>query len=505
MKRPSEARVLAARAGSALRAGRRDEAALLARRALETEPPEAETLSMLSTILLSLGDSANAAVLMEAAIGRVSAAAPAAWYLGLGDALAGRGQRDEALDAYRRAVAAAPEDIGGVRALARALQSVHDVPAAADAWRQVVALAPDDWEAHNDLGAALTELRDFDAAQAAFDTARASAPNEPTVLVNRATLDLRRGRGGDAVSALEACVAAHPGFAPAVLGLGFALREQGRLDDATHALRRALELLPTDATAACGLSRVLLENDRAAEASDVAKAHLAHAPGHAGALAAEALARRALGDTPAVDALLDHERLITSVELDVPDGFADLDAFNRAFSAHAAAHPSLVRSPVSHATTGALHSGSLLVAPRGPVAPFERALRTAIASYSRGLPSLPDHPFIAGRPRAACLEVWCVVMERGGHQTPHIHPSSWLSGVYYPEVPEAIRTGTGPEGWLEFGDADRPFPSRLAPRVTRIRPVEGLLVLFPSYFYHRTVPFDGPGRRISVAFDLFPA
>jgi hypothetical protein len=101
--------------------------------------------------------------------------------------------------------------------------------------------------------------------------------------------------------------------------------------------------------------------------------------------------------------------------------------------------------------------------------------------------------------------MWCVVLQSGGHQIPHIHPEAWLSGVYYPQVPEAIRTGAGPEGWLEFGYAERPFPSLLEPRIVRIRPAEGLLVMFPSYFYHRTVPFEADGTRISVAFDLVPA
>jgi hypothetical protein len=38
-----------------------------------------------------------------------------------------------------------------------------------------------------------------------------------------------------------------------------------------------------------------------------------------------------------------------------------------------------------------------------------------------------------------------------------------------------------------------------------VRPVEGLLVLFPSYLYHRTIPFEGDAPRISVAFDFVPA
>jgi len=100
--------------------------------------------------------------------------------------------------------------------------------------------------------------------------------------------------------------------------------------------------------------------------------------------------------------------------------------------------------------------------------------------------------------------MWCVVLERGGHQIPHIHPASWLSGVYYPQVPEGIATGEGPAGWLEFGPPDRDFPSRLTPPVHRIRPEEGLVVIFPSYLYHHTIPFDQGGTRISVAFDVVP-
>ena len=38
-----------------------------------------------------------------------------------------------------------------------------------------------------------------------------------------------------------------------------------------------------------------------------------------------------------------------------------------------------------------------------------------------------------------------------------------------------------------------------------IRPEPGLLLLFPSYYYHRSLPYDGAGERISISFDLAPA
>jgi Flp pilus assembly protein TadD len=462
-------------------------------------------LADLGELAWSLDDPADAAALLEEALARRGEPAPPAWRLRLADANARRGKMDEAVSEYRRALAGAADDADGWRGLARALEALRDVPAAADAWRRVIALAPNDWQAHNDLGAALLERRDWEDADAAFAAALEAAPNEPMVIVNRATLDVRRGRAGAALPALEACLARHPDFAPVVAGLGFALREVGRYDDAAAALRRAQSLAPDDATIACGLGRALLEGGAAEQASAVAKAYLRRRSGHAGALALEALARTALGDAPAVDRLLDYDRFVATVDLPVPDGFADIGAFNRALAAHTATHRTLVASPSSHATSGGgLHSGSLLVSPRGPVAAFEQSLRAAVATYWRALPDLPGHPFPSSRPEAAYFNMWCVVMQRGGHQIPHIHPEAWLSGVYYPQLPEALRDGDG-DGWLEFGMPDRPFPSRLEPRVVRVRPREGLLVLFPSYFYHRTIPFDLDGTRISVAFDLMPA
>jgi hypothetical protein len=41
--------------------------------------------------------------------------------------------------------------------------------------------------------------------------------------------------------------------------------------------------------------------------------------------------------------------------------------------------------------------------------------------------------------------------------------------------------------------------------VTRtVRPEPGLLILFPSYFYHGTVPFEDHRHRTTIAFDVVP-
>jgi uncharacterized protein (TIGR02466 family) len=495
-------RALAEKVKQALRDGRRDEAATILRRAREAPPRDPALLRTLADVALILNDTVAAADLLDAAIAACHAKpVPPVWYRLLGELRATQGRLDAAIPAFRAALAASPDDVDGWRWIARLLRVVNDLPAALAAYRRVVALAAEDWRAHYDLATVLMEARAFDEAATAFDDAAARANDAPAVVVGRARLDAERGDRARAIEALEACVARHPDHVPALAALALALRHQHRFDEAVARFSRALELAPADATLWCGLGRALLGAGRAEEARTIAAAYLARRPGHAGALAVEALARVALGDETG-GGLLDYDRFVVRRRLPVPEPFADLTSFNVALAAAARAHPTLHRAPLSHATADGLHSGSLLIDPPPAIQALQQALRVAVAEYCRALPQWPEHPFVSRRPASTYFDLWCVVMERGGHQIPHIHPEAWLSGVYYPELPDGVRTGSGPEGWLAFGEADHDYPRRVEPRIVHVRPEQGLLVLFPSYFYHRTVPFDAEGTRVSVAFDL---
>lgn len=506
VRRRNEGRVLAVKATHAVRLGRLHEAEAVARKALAAAPRNPEVLRVLADVALALRDLPTAGERLEQAIAHHPPPAPTAWHHALGEIRTLQGKLDQAIPAFQMALAQSPEAVETWRWLARVFRKVGHVTAATQAWRQVVALAPDDWLARNDLGTSLMEARDFEKAETAFQEALARATDdEPLILVNRARLRARTGRRAKAIVALQACLERHPNYAAGYPVLGSMLLDDQRFDEAIAAFRRGLAATPNDATVTCALGRALLESGAAAEALAIARACLTQHPGYSGALALETLAHLALGDATGAALLLDHERLVWARTLEVPEGFSDLPAFNRALAAHAEAHPTLLLAPPSHATSGGLHSGSLLVEPRGPVAPFEVALRGAVAAYSRRLAGLGGHPFAAHTPDSAFFDMWCVVLRRGGHQVPHIHAEAWLSGVYYPQVPPEVRDGTGTAGWLEFGDADRSYPRRMEPPVVRIRPEEGLLVLFPSYFYHRTLPFEGDGTRISVAFDLVPS
>jgi hypothetical protein len=84
-----------------------------------------------------------------------------------------------------------------------------------------------------------------------------------------------------------------------------------------------------------------------------------------------------------------------------------------------------------------------------------------------------------------------------------VHQEGWLSSACYIDLPPAVEA-EGHQGWIKFGEPGAPTQPKLAPEHF-VKPEPGLLVLFPSYMWHGTVPFSGEASRLTTAFDLVPA
>ena len=102
------------------------------------------------------------------------------------------------------------------------------------------------------------------------------------------------------------------------------------------------------------------------------------------------------------------------------------------------------------------------------------------------------------------LRVWGSILETGGQQTPHMHPVGWISGVYYVSLPEDMASSNSEAGWLEIGRPPERFFRATETATRRFEPKESRLILFPSWFWHQTMPFDAHSDRISIAFDVVP-
>jgi hypothetical protein len=99
---------------------------------------------------------------------------------------------------------------------------------------------------------------------------------------------------------------------------------------------------------------------------------------------------------------------------------------------------------------------------------------------------------------------WSVRLLSSGYHTIHTHPRGWISSACYIELPDEMADNATPDGTLRFGEPGFTTTPALG-HMHVVRPTVGMLVLFPSYFWHGTVPFTGSRARLTVAFDIVPA
>jgi hypothetical protein len=132
---------------------------------------------------------------------------------------------------------------------------------------------------------------------------------------------------------------------------------------------------------------------------------------------------------------------------------------------------------------------------------LRHVIEESIRAYLATVPPIARPVFVTPPPAAWSLQGWAVVLRSGGHQLPHFHPAAFLSGVYYVRVPGIVKAGAaGEAGCLKFGGPCA-GAAQAETFTASIRPQPGMIVVFPSYFWHYTVPFESDEERICIAFD----
>ena len=419
------------------------------------------------------------------------------------------GRRREALDVCRRLLLV--ERRADVMALAGKLaMELGQVAAAAEHYAAAVACQPDFAEAQYNLGNALMTLGRSEEAVSAYRRAVALRRDLLPAHANLGNALYALGRYDEAVASHRQAARLAPDAAQAHRNLGIALHEAGDLDGSIACHRRAVALKPDWPQAWQSLANGLMERGDWQAAVESCDAWLRLVPANVEALGLKAVALAELGDGAGARRLVDFERFVQVLEFAVPpEGFADVAAFNAALARHALEHPTLHLPP---AADPRYHCASLriteefLAEPKGPASAFERMIEAAVDGYIRGFAQRdPAHPFLVDPPRRWRLTSWAAVLDGQGNLNPHVHYAGYVSGVYYPRIPPPIGApGEGHAGWFEFGGGPERFPCKTAPPTRTIQPRDGMMLLFPSYFYHRTVPFRAAEPRVSIAFDAVP-
>jgi Flp pilus assembly protein TadD len=505
---PGDVSVLGNYANFRLQQGQLAQAAALLRRALQITPADARAWHALGSACRALGDLAEAEQAFRQAL-KLEPQAGAVW-VNLGVVRRLQGDAAEALQCYAQARSAGFNGPEVHDAEASAWLDLGDAGRALALTRQLVATNPDYVPAQLLLAQLLWEHGSSLApGEDAAATLRAAARAQPdNAALGEACLRflMDAGMQQQALEQVRAMRARSD-------NLSLLVREAQLLDDLDESALAA-ELFAAARSRSGGqpgllnaCTRHLLRCGEAAQAAASAEQTLAVAPWDQQALAWLGIAWRLVGDARE-DWLCGYEQLVTEVTIDPPDGFADLPAFLAALEASLAPLHQANRPPVDQSVRGGSQTSGPLFGRRDPaITAAGAAMKRAVERYVASLPEDGNHPFLGRRSITIRFAgSWSVRLAATGRHVNHFHQDGWISSAFYVALP-ASASGLRPgdhSGCIQFGQPPADLGMELAPRRI-IRPVAGRLILFPSYIWHGTIPFESPGQRLTLAFDALPS
>lgn len=469
---PGEARLLATKAMALKNADRIPEAAAAFELAVAADPQRALTRHNQAVTLRAASRFEEACEAYQAAetLGMKGAQFHANWAAAALEA----SRLDQAEQLYLKALDEDPDHLESRKGLTRLKVEYRGGEGAFDHYQRIAEKRPNDPKGWFEWASALIVNRRTAEAQEVVERGLRQIPGSPPL---RAVRSFARGMIGDSSAALdelEAVLADQPG-------------------------NPNLEAL---------IPQIAIRAGRPARAAELLEKRTASMPQDQLAWSMLALAWRLIDD-PREFWLCDYDRLV--IVADVPSAEGADDA--AAYAAEIATlldplHVTLAEPGDQSLRGGTQTSGALFARPDPAIQHFRESVRRSVEAAIAGLPDDPAHPFLGRKsPHVDFSGSWSVRLAPGGHHASHVHPEGWMSSAYYARLPrvgdaEAAAAARDRQGWIQFGVPPEHLGLDLAPRRV-IEPRPGRLVLFPSYLWHGTIPFD-QGDRLTAAFDVLP-
>jgi tetratricopeptide (TPR) repeat protein len=240
-----------------LQLGRASEAVSFLERATRHQRGDANVLGNLAQAYLALRRFGDAADTFRKAA-RIAPAVPQ-FQSGVAAALALAGKLGEAEVLLQRLTARFPDSPLVWLNLGHVFRDTRRYDQAIDAYRKALACDATLIDARLSLGNVLHSSLRLDEAQAEYEACLYAAPDHLVARMNLASLHMARGRYAAAETACRDIVRRSPERSDAHRLMGTALAQQQRLLDALECYRRAAELAPGDPAAARAYGGLLME------------------------------------------------------------------------------------------------------------------------------------------------------------------------------------------------------------------------------------------------------
>jgi len=422
----------------------------------------------------------------------------AAFHTNLGLALRRQRKDDEALEQYNQALALHPDQPGLATHRAEALQNLGRYEDALAVYEAALAKDPADAELHRRCNELLYRLN-RQAYLKSYDT----APPSRALLLGKASLLAQEKRGAESLALYQQLLGQDANDRTALLGAASALNMMKRPIDALALLEPGLAVHEDAPLLVRAAEAAILAGDPQ-KAEKFCRRALTLAPYDQLCLANLSLAWRMMADAREEE-LNGYDRHVRIFDLDPPDGFSRMEDFNAELSSHLDRLHPMTREHIDQSLRGGTQTPDhLFAAGHDLVDRLERHIAQAVGNYIRGMQAPEGHPLASRRAKGfEYAGSWSSRLTNCGFHVNHVHPAGWISSCYYVGVPKVVEDTQNRPGWIKFGEPAIDLALR-DPIRRAIQPVPGRLVLFPSYMWHGTIPFEDDEVRTTIAFDVIP-
>lgn len=425
--------------------------------------------------------------------------------LRLGITLEQLDRAQEALTVFESALAIDANTPGLYQSHGNVLYEVGRVNDAIASYRRALSLDPEAVQVHDALNEIFWQHGMRDEYLDSYPPALHAAPRSIPLRLRYANSLSRAGNHHEAEAVLREASQMFDPDAGIHRALGSCLANQGRIPEAIECFTAALGLTPEDIGCRQDLARILIVTGDYPNALRHIDAAITLAPLDQTTLALRGLCWRLSGDSRAA-LINDYDRFVKHYKIPVPEGYPDIRAFNEALNrALNSLHQTRVH-PLGQTLRGGTQTyGNLFARNIKEVQEVRGCIERCVQRYIEEMDDDSEHPFLSRKSEGFRIAgSWSCRLGQQGFHTNHIHPAGWISSAYYVSLPEVIHKSNANDGWLKFGESNFGLGKRESIEKI-VQPEEGLLVLFPSYMFHGTIPFSSNEVRTSIAFDIVPA
>lgn len=412
-----------------------------------------------------------------------------------------QGKWEEAIFCLQQAVSLAPDSSEVKHNLASALAGDGREQDAINLYQKIIEQSPQDASAHRYLNQILWTQASDDFLKS-YQVGKKSYPEDIELRRSYAGQLMQAERFEEAEQEIKAAIQMSPDNHQLRLISAKILKEIHKFDEALAELHHASSLADADTSVMEAVGETLLGVGDGKAALKIFNNLLKNDDENLWWWALKADALRLTGSDE-YNWLYDYERLFFVKRIDAPDGYRNVGEFNEALlydleKFHRGKEHPLGRS----LRLGTQTVGNIFDVQIKTIQQLKQAMSAQIRDCIEGLPDDKRHPTLRNKPKNfEYIGSWSVRLRKEGFHANHNHPEGWFSGPYYVALPDVVKHKDNQQGYIKFGEpgykALRPMsPGRI------LAPQEGSLVLFPSYMWHGTVPFESEQHRVSVSQDL---